>query len=201
MRALAGFRPAWNPTPVTDLRSKPHGAQQMLFPGHADFCASFQTWVRPVMADAPGRLTALQLPPPDPETPLFLIVEDNRYNRRLLRDIMRIQGWRTVEVERMDEARHVLRMLRVRGERPAALMLDMRLPDGDGLQLVGELRADRHWRDLPVIAVSALAMAGDRDRIVQGGCDAYVAKPFSVPDLLEIVQKTVPSGTLSHGLV
>jgi two-component system, cell cycle response regulator DivK len=150
-----------------------------------------------MMTDHGSRVSAAMLPPVAPHIPMFMIVEDNKLNRRLLRDIVRIQGWRSVEAERADEAWQLLRMIRIRGEMPTAILLDIRLPDQSGLEFVRELKADPVWREVPVIAVTALAMKHDDTRILDAGCDAYVAKPISVSSLLETVQNCLPSGTLA----
>ena len=137
------------------------------------------------------------LPPLLPDVPLILIVEDNKVNQRLVRDIIRVQGWNSIETETVGDARQILRMLRVRGEMPAAILLDIRLPDESGLVLARELKADRHWKSVPIIAVTALAMNNDEGRILDAGCDAYIAKPISVSELTETVQNYVSSSTLA----
>jgi two-component system, cell cycle response regulator DivK len=141
-------------------------------------------------------MTLPVLPPMLPDVPLILIVEDNKINQRLLRDIIRVEGWNSVETDTAHDALQVLRMLRVRGELPAAILLDVRLPDRSGLCLARELKADRHWKVIPIIAVTALAMNNDAGRVLDAGCDAYIAKPISISNLTETVQKYVMSGTL-----
>ena len=87
--------------------------------------------------------------------------------------------------------------LRILGVLPGVIHNDIRLPDESGLVLARELKADRHWKSVPIIAVTALAMNNDEGRILDAGCDAYIAKPISVSELTETVQKYVSSSTLA----
>ncbi|MBV6632312.1 MAG: response regulator [Alphaproteobacteria bacterium] len=118
-----------------------------------------------------------------------MVVEDNKINQRLLRDIIRVQGWRSVEADDADMAEEILRMLKVRGEVPDMAMVDIRLPDRSGCDLVRSLKANDNWKVMPVIAVTAMAGRANAQRILEAGCDDYIAKPISVAHIIETVHK------------
>jgi Response regulators consisting of a CheY-like receiver domain and a winged-helix DNA-binding domain len=141
--------------------------------------------------DATSRISSTVLPPLLPGVPLILVIEDNKINQRLVRDIIRIEGWRSVEAETADDALQILRMLEVRGEIPDAILLDIRLPDRSGLCLARELKQSPSWSKVPLIAVTALAMRNDAQRVLDARCDHYLAKPISVTELIETVQNYV----------
>lgn len=103
-----------------------------------------------------------------------LVVEDHPLNRRLAADVLRSAGYEVLEAEGALEARVWLaRSL------PDLIVLDISLPGTDGIALFRQLRADRRTRAIPIVATTALAMKRDRERILQAGFDAYLAKPFS----------------------
>ncbi len=103
-----------------------------------------------------------------------LVVEDHPLNRRLAADVLRSAGYEVVEAEGALEARVWLaRSL------PDLIVLDISLPGTDGIALFRQLRTDQRTRAIPIVATTALAMKRDRERILQAGFDAYLAKPFS----------------------
>ena len=103
----------------------------------------------------------------------ILVVEDNAMNRRLVRDVLAFRGHEVVEAASVAEARAHL------AEAPVDLvLLDIQLPGGSGVELLAELRADPARAELPVVAVTAYAMASDRDRLLAAGFDGYIAKPI-----------------------
>lgn len=103
-----------------------------------------------------------------------LVVEDNPLHRRLAVNALRAVGYEVVEAEGALQARVWLEK-----STPALIILDISLPGTDGVALCRELRADRRTRAVPIVATTALAMKRDRERILQAGFDAYLAKPFS----------------------
>jgi len=74
-----------------------------------------------------------------------------------------------------------------RAQRPALILMDIQLPGMDGLEATAELRADESTRDIPVIALTALAMKGDEERIRAAGCNGYIAKPLDYKSFLATV--------------
>jgi CheY-like chemotaxis protein len=104
-----------------------------------------------------------------------LIVEDNRQNMELVQFLLEEAG---MSVRAAADARQA----RVELERgvPDLVLMDMQLPGTDGLELVAELRQDPRFRALPIVALTAHALRGDRERFLAGGCDGYIAKPIDV---------------------
>jgi two-component system cell cycle response regulator len=103
----------------------------------------------------------------------FLLVEDNYVSRVLLRSILSLRGHVVIEATTLSEARQMLSRAI-----PDMLLLDIQLPDGDGEILLHELRQQPHLRKLPVVAVTALAMTTDQERLLAAGFDGYFAKPI-----------------------
>jgi two-component system cell cycle response regulator DivK len=75
---------------------------------------------------------------------------------------------------------------------PDLIIMDIQLPEVSGLDITKWLKEDEKLRDIPVIAVTAFAMKGDEEKIREGGCQDYIAKPISVTKFLETVQKHLP---------
>jgi two-component system cell cycle response regulator DivK len=121
------------------------------------------------------------IPAPDP-TKRILIVEDNPLNMKLLCDLLALQAYRVLAAA---DGATGLRL--ARGESPDLILLDLRLPDLSGYEVVRQLRGDGATATIPVIAVTAFAMAGDEARALASGFDAFVTKPFRVRELLELV--------------
>jgi CheY-like chemotaxis protein len=117
---------------------------------------------------------------------LIMIVEDNELNRKLLRDVLRAQGYRVVETTTAEEG---LQM--VRAERPRLILMDLQLPGMDGITALRELKSDPATKDIPVIAVTASAMPHERTRIVAAGFDGYQTKPLSVKAFLAELRRVL----------
>lgn len=118
----------------------------------------------------------------------ILVVEDDSANLKLATFLLRTAGY-TVISARDAEAGLTL----ARGERPDLILMDIQLPGMDGLQAIALLKADATTRAIPVIALTALAMSGDEERIRAAGCEAYIAKPIRYRELLtRIAELLVP---------
>jgi two-component system cell cycle response regulator DivK len=117
-----------------------------------------------------------------------LIVEDNPLNLKLLRDILEYHGYLLLTTGRGEEALNI-----AREHRPDLILMDVQLPDITGMEATRRLKADEHLRGIPIIAVTAFAMSGDREMILGSGCDEYVAKPLNVLEFLELVERYTKS--------
>ena len=113
-----------------------------------------------------------------------LIVEDNELNMKLFRDLLQIHGYATIEARTGPEA-----LERLTDHRPDLILMDIQLPEVSGLEVTQKIKADPELADIPVIAVTAFAMKGDEERIRQGGCEDYIAKPISVVSVPEKVKR------------
>jgi len=106
---------------------------------------------------------------------VILIVEDNERNRRLVRDLLQVSGFSTIEA---CDARTGLAL--AAQNVPALILMDIQLPDLDGVSALRRLRADSRTAGIPVVAVTAFAMSTDRQRLLDAGFDAYVEKPIDI---------------------
>ena len=106
---------------------------------------------------------------------LILIVEDNDKNLKLARDVLQFQGFRTLEAGTGSDA-----IALAAEHRPDLILMDIQLPDMDGGTALGRLRAEPVTKAIPVVALTAFAMASDRDRLLGAGFDGYLAKPIDV---------------------
>lgn len=113
-----------------------------------------------------------------------LIVEDNDLNMKLFHDLLEAYGYVTVQTKNGREA-----MGLAREHHPDLILLDIQLPEISGLEITKALKADDELKSIPVIAVTAFAMKGDEEKIREGGCEAYIAKPISVDHFISTVQR------------
>jgi CheY-like chemotaxis protein len=104
---------------------------------------------------------------------LILIVEDNERNLKLVRDLLQVNGYETVEARNSADG---LRFARERN--PTLILMDIQLPDLDGVATLGLLRTDERTTSIPVVALTAYAMSGDRQRLLEAGFDGYLEKPI-----------------------
>jgi len=122
------------------------------------------------------------VPQPMPKT--VLIVEDNELNMKLFNDLLEAHGYFTLQTKDGVEA---LRMART--HRPDLILMDIQLPEVSGLEVTKWLKEDDDLRTIPIIAVTAFAMKGDEQKIRDGGCEAYIAKPISVASFMNTVER------------
>jgi two-component system cell cycle response regulator DivK len=113
-----------------------------------------------------------------------LIVEDNELNMKLFNDLLEAHGYFTLQTKDGVEA---LRMART--HRPDLILMDIQLPEVSGLEVTKWLKEDDDLRTIPIIAVTAFAMKGDEQKIRDGGCEAYIAKPISVASFMNTVER------------
>jgi len=119
---------------------------------------------------------------------LILIVEDNEKNRKLIRDVLQVKGYQTIETETAEEGHN----LAVENH-PALILMDIQLPGIDGMTALKQLRADPITKTVPVIAITASAMSYNRQAMLAEGFDGYQSKPISVKDFLEEVRRVLNS--------
>ena len=122
---------------------------------------------------------------PDPRIrKRVLIVEDNDLNMKLFNDLLVAHGYGTLQTKDGTEALALARQYR-----PDLILIDIQLPEVSGLQVTQWIKSDDVLRSIPVIAVTAFAMKGDEEKIRDGGCEAYIAKPISVSSFLRTVER------------
>jgi signal transduction histidine kinase/CheY-like chemotaxis protein len=113
-----------------------------------------------------------------------LVVEDHPYNQTLITEALEIEGF---EVDLVSDGQVMMETLQsdhvTTGLLPAVVLMDIQLPGVDGLTLIRTMRSHPHWQRVPIIAVTAMAMAGDRDRCLAAGANDYLSKPLDFDEL------------------
>jgi two-component system cell cycle response regulator DivK len=111
-----------------------------------------------------------------------LIVEDNALSMKLFNDLLEAHGHDTVKASRAADALDL-----ARATRPDLILMDIHLPDLSGLEAAGRLKADPRTRDIPIIAMTASGLVGEREALA-AGCDGYMAKPIQVDEFLRLIR-------------
>jgi two-component system cell cycle response regulator DivK len=113
------------------------------------------------------------------ETPQkVLYVEDNLDNRMLVQRILQAEGYEFLGAGNASDGLSLARQ-----HRPDLILVDINMPEIDGLSMTRELKADQTFAETPVIAITANVMRGDRERTLAAGCDGYIQKPIDVDQL------------------
>ena len=120
----------------------------------------------------------------------ILVVEDNDRNMKLFRDVLQATGFRTLEATTGELAVEL-----AIEHAPDLVLMDVRLPDIDGIQALGRLRADARTAGVPVVALTAQAMEGDRERFLAAGFDGYLSKPVDIGELVATVGRHCSEGS------
>jgi two-component system, cell cycle response regulator DivK len=115
---------------------------------------------------------------------VILVVEDDSKSRKLVRDLLTVKGYTLVEAETGEEG---VRLAQER--RPGLVLMDIRLPGIDGIQALKRLRAEVATREIPVMAMTASVMAGDRRKVLDAGFNAFQSKPIKIRDFLAAVEE------------
>ena len=118
-----------------------------------------------------------------------LVVEDNEMNMQLVEFLLEEGGYEIVKAASGEEAMAVSRS----GEPVDLILMDIHLPGVDGLSVVQELKKDPRTSSIPILALTAHAMRGDKDRFLQAGCDGYISKPIDVKTFLASISSFIPS--------
>ena len=113
-----------------------------------------------------------------------LVVEDNELNMKLFHDLLQAHGYSVLQTR---DGMAALRL--ARQHRPDLILMDIQLPEVSGLEVTKWLKEDDDLRAIPVVAVTAFAMKGDEEKIREGGCEAYIAKPISVTSFMKTIRE------------
>lgn len=114
---------------------------------------------------------------------LIVHVEDNSDNRLLIRRLLQAYGYRVLDAENGAKARELLK-----NQRPDLILMDINMPDEDGYTLTNDLKAMPHLVGVPIVAITANVMKGDRERTLSAGCDGYIEKPIDIDRFIEQVE-------------
>jgi two-component system, cell cycle response regulator DivK len=113
-----------------------------------------------------------------------LVVEDNDKNMKLFRDVLQATGYSTLEATTGEQAVELALL-----QAPALVLMDVQLPGIDGVEALERMRQNERTASIPVLALTAQAMSGDRERFLEAGFDGYLAKPVDVIELMEAVRE------------
>jgi two-component system cell cycle response regulator DivK len=117
----------------------------------------------------------------------ILYVEDNEYNRKIVRQLLARSSYRLIEA--VDGEAGVECAKR---ERPDLILMDVQLPKMSGLDATRLLRADAATLHIPILVITSFALSGDRERAAQAGATGYLAKPYSPRELLPLLREFLP---------
>ena len=113
-----------------------------------------------------------------------LVVEDNEKNMKLFRDVLQASGFRLLEATTGERAMEL-----AAEHQPNLVLMDIQLPDIDGIEALARLRTDARTASIPVVALTAQAMQGDRERFLDAGFDAYISKPVDIVGFVKTVKE------------
>ncbi len=112
----------------------------------------------------------------------ILIVDDNQDSRELVVKILKARGYQTIEAVDGEEA-----LEKAVAERPDLILMDRSLPKIDGYEVTRRLKSQQDFKDIPIVALTAHAMRGDREKALEAGCEGYISKPINVRELPELI--------------
>jgi two-component system cell cycle response regulator DivK len=118
----------------------------------------------------------------------ILYVEDNPENRMLVRRVLQAEGYGFLEAGNAPEAMDI-----VKTQRPDLILMDINMPEIDGYTLTSRLKSIRDLENVPIIALTANVMKGDRERTIEAGCDGYIQKPIDVDKLPQQIHNFLKS--------
>ena len=113
----------------------------------------------------------------------ILIVDDNQDSRELVVKILKTRGYQTIEAVDGEEA-----LEKAVAERPDLVLMDRSLPKIDGYEVTRRLKDQEEFKDIPIVALTAHAMRGDREKALEAGCEGYISKPINVRELPELIR-------------
>lgn len=108
----------------------------------------------------------------------ILIVDDNRDSRELVAKILKSRGYQTIEAVDGEEA-----LEKATGEKPDLILMDISIPKMDGYEVTRRLKSREEFKYIPIVALTAHAMKGDRVKALEAGCEGYISKPIDVREL------------------
>ena len=120
------------------------------------------------------------------ETKTILIVEDNELNLKLFTDLLEAHGYETLQCQDGNAALNL-----AREHKPDLILMDVQLPKVSGLEVVKWIKEVDALKSIPVIVVTAFAMRGDEEKIMQSGCAAYISKPIDIAEFIKTIDHYV----------
>ncbi len=122
-----------------------------------------------------------------------LVVEDKDLNRKIVRIVLKSKGYSVLEAANAEEALEILQ-----AQIPDLILMDIALPGMSGEELTRQIKGTPQWRHLPIIALTAHAMKGDREQFLKAGCDDYISKPINTRLLAKLVENYLSKGLANN---
>ncbi len=119
-----------------------------------------------------------------PEKNTILYVEDNSDNRILVRRVLEAEGYQIAEASNAEDA-----MQKIQSVRPNLILMDINMPGVDGYALTARIKATPGFATVPIVAVTANVMRGDREKSLEAGCDGYIQKPIDIDILSQQIER------------
>ena len=119
----------------------------------------------------------------------ILVIEDNELNRKLVRALLQKDNYNAIEAEDAEAGIQL-----AREHEPGLILMDIQLPGMDGLTATRIIKQDMELREIPVVALTAHAMEGDKEKAMEAGCAGYISKPFNIKEFLEEIKRFFPDG-------
>ena len=113
---------------------------------------------------------------------VILIVDDEPSNLKLTCALLQASGYKTIEAT---DGKQGVELAKAR--KPDLILMDIQMPDMDGLEATRILKADATTKNIPIVALTAYAMKGDKERVLEAGCDGYITQPIDIQELLKRV--------------
>ena len=120
----------------------------------------------------------------------ILYVEDNPDNRNLIRRVLNAEGYTVVEASRADQA-----FDKLESEHIDLILMDINMPDMDGYTLTAKIKKMEKYKNIPIVAVTANVMRGDREKSLEAGCDGYIQKPIDIDTLAQQIERFITRRT------
>ena len=114
----------------------------------------------------------------------ILYIEDNADNRTLVRRILNAEDYELTEAKNAKDA-----LVLLKTERPKLILMDINMPDMDGYALTAKIKSMPGFERIPILAITANVMRGDREKSLEAGCDGYIQKPLDVDQLVKEIEK------------
>lgn len=124
---------------------------------------------------------------PEPGKGNILYVEDNPDNRNLIRRVLNAEGYSVIEAINAGQA-----MEKLENRNIDLILMDINMPDMDGYTLTSKIKAIQKFSKIPIVAVTANVMRGDREKSLEAGCDGYIQKPIDIDTLAQQIERFIP---------
>lgn len=120
----------------------------------------------------------------------ILYVEDNPDNRNLIRRVLNAEGYAVIEASHADQA-----FKKLESETIDLILMDINMPDMDGYTLTAKIKKMDKYANIPIVAVTANVMRGDREKSLEAGCDGYIQKPIDIDTLAQQIERFITRRT------